>query len=262
MQRISEEVVDEIMSYMPVTVLSLLGSTSYPYRQRVREHLRVRLRDLLSPFFQHHTGFLLALGHAGGVISGSQALSFMVPGAWIPDDMDIYVNFRNAGELVAYLRRTGWQRQVSLVDVAGRDDESDDEQNTGQYFKHGGIDDVITLIKNGKKINVVVSERRASFYPLFHFHFSLVMNFISAVGCFCAYPTPIEGGAGLLNAKSFWPERQPTPKIEDCLAKYHTRGFTVHSQCKVPHRCYRSAICPHTMRNARDGSCLRLEFQP
>jgi hypothetical protein len=232
----------------------------------VKHHIKRRLAALIRPFFPDPSDFLCALTKTHSVISGSQALSFMIPpfqGRWKPKDMDIYTNSDNVIALISYIEQCGYTR-------AGTDGRGiqcmEDIEDDKLYVRLGGISHVIKMSKEEKQIDIIVSNRTSPIYPIFFFHTTLVQNFISGKGFFSAYPTLTDNSKAILNPISFSPHKYPTAKIGVCVQKYNERGFETGMKLAdvddgPEHKCHQSPICPHTTRTTADRGCLFLPFK-
>ena len=239
--------------------------TSKFFQKMVRDHVKRRLAVLINPFFTNPSNFLNALTKTHSIISGSQALRFMMPpfqDCWKPDDMDIYTNLRNVAALISYMESQGYSR-------SGTDGERirgiEDLRMHEVYAKQGGVSHVIKMSKIDKKIDIIVSSRVSPIYPLFFFHTTLVQNFISGQGFFSTYPNITDKGKALLNPMSFWPRKMPTAKIKTCIEKYVGRGFEIGLDLADiddgrVHKCQQSAQCPHSKWSTTDGGCLYMPF--
>ncbi|KIO01096.1 hypothetical protein M404DRAFT_116810, partial [Pisolithus tinctorius Marx 270] len=108
-----------------------------------------------------------------GVVSGSTALRVLLPAndaystSWSPTDLDIYVPFRLLTLIACLLDGQGYQLQLRTpVDVAG--------------YAGSSIHSVLAFSKGHYKIDVVVSVNTASIAPVFQFHTTAIMNFVTA----------------------------------------------------------------------------------
>ncbi|KIO10314.1 hypothetical protein M404DRAFT_92271, partial [Pisolithus tinctorius Marx 270] len=61
------------------------------------------------------------------------------------------------------------------------------------------IASVITWAKGNHHIDIIVSNTDVVVSPIFQFHSTVVMNFVSADHIFCAYPTLTLWGLSILN---------------------------------------------------------------
>lgn len=261
---ISLEMLDAILSMASIPSLLRLSATSKSYFLVVHEHINRRLSKTINPFFEDHVKFVEILKRSTSVVSGSLALSFMVPPYqenWKANDMDIYTNLHNVFTLTAYMQFCGYRKDGG--DKLIKD--YDDIKGNRMYGEVGGISHVIHMRKNDKKVDVIVSKRKSPIYPIFFFHTTIVQNFISGQGFFSAYPNLTDKGKALVNPMSFWPKREPTKTVGQCVLKYGQRGFDIGLTIydigeNVNHKCRSSYNCPHTTRTTIDPGCLYVSF--
>jgi hypothetical protein len=264
--RLSPDVIDIILSHMSIPTLIRLAETARDCRHVVHFHIKGRLACLISPFFSDVDNFLSILTKTKSVISGSQALFFMMPTChWIPNDMDVYTNETHYWRLLNYFEDECGYERVEGKSGSIRVVEEGEEENIGKYNSTGGIAYVMSLKKGDRKVDVILSEQQASIYPLFFFHTTLVQNFISGKGFFSAYPTLTGMNRAIINPISFWPQLEPTEKTSLCLTKYSTRGFDIRTHLSdwsdnPEHICHYSKICPHTIRCTADSGCMFVPF--
>ncbi|KAJ7247067.1 hypothetical protein C8J57DRAFT_1020191, partial [Mycena rebaudengoi] len=74
----------------------------------------------------------------------------------------------------------------------------------------------------GHKINVMACTGETAILLVFHFHSTLVMNFISSYGLFCAYPALTLEHTAIPSA-AFFDSTIDHQRLEACLMKYTAR---------------------------------------
>ncbi|KAI5998417.1 hypothetical protein F5J12DRAFT_689462, partial [Pisolithus orientalis] len=116
-----------------------------------------------------------------GVVSGSMALHLLLLAShtystlWLPTDLDIYVPFWSENLIARLLVGQGYHlHELASVDVA--------------VYAGTSIHSVCAFSKGCYKIDVIVSVNAACIVPVFQFHTTAVMNFVSTDHIFCAYP--------------------------------------------------------------------------
>jgi hypothetical protein len=269
---LSNEEMELVLSAISIPSLSRLAATSRAHYVIVHRHIYHRLTTMLRPLFSNVQEFMAVLASTETVISGSQTLHFMMPPynhSWAPADMDMYTSLKGYEELIKYMGHKGY-KMIS----DGKQKQSD--YTTGRGI--GGIQFVTTMIRGDSRIDIIVSARISPIVPIFHFHSTVVTNFISAHGFFSAYPLLTEAYRGLINPNAFAPLQGPTHKIQGCIQKYSERGFDIRynsivwgiadaasaeivvKEGEVPHDCHRSYMCPHTVRTTFDRSCMFIPF--
>ncbi|KIO08655.1 hypothetical protein M404DRAFT_68309, partial [Pisolithus tinctorius Marx 270] len=116
-----------------------------------------------------------------GVVSGSMALHLLLPAndiycsLWHPSNLDIYVPFRLRSLIACLLDAQGYRLQLPVSDDVAE-------------YAGTSIHSVLAFSKGCYKIDVIVSVNAASITPVFQFHTTAVMNFVTADRIFCAYP--------------------------------------------------------------------------
>ncbi|KIK11917.1 hypothetical protein PISMIDRAFT_66221, partial [Pisolithus microcarpus 441] len=112
------------------------------------------------------------------VISGSTALRLLLPEMgtpWRPTDLDIYVPRSTSMQMLRHLKSEGYKLVTDVPE--------DNHQYTNSDIAS------VMVVSNGRsKIDIIVSRTSAAISPIFQFHSTAVMNFISADTIFCCYP--------------------------------------------------------------------------
>ncbi|KDR70814.1 hypothetical protein GALMADRAFT_23662, partial [Galerina marginata CBS 339.88] len=199
---------------------------------------------IITSFRLDSEGIFGLLFRTGSVISGSAALRVLFPGSNIisyrPRDLDFYV----ANDMEHTVRKFFEDHTAFRL-----------EPVTDRYY-NPSIRRVLVLKSHEKSINIVVSKSRVSILPLFQFHSTAVMNFISSTGIFCAYPSLTFRRRNLVNPSYFW-KRGTYFLLIRCLEKYSRRGFDTRYTLKWEdvrqHECGKEWFCPHTVRRLHDG---------
>ncbi|KIN97310.1 hypothetical protein M404DRAFT_160711, partial [Pisolithus tinctorius Marx 270] len=105
-------------------------------------------------------------------------------------------------------------------------------------------------------IDVIVSRTSTAISPLFQFHSTAVMNFISADSIFCAYPNLTFHRRALINSLPVY-NGSIGFKTMAALQKYASRGFDFGACEDVHHMPYTCRSIPRTLT---DGGCLWLQI--
>ncbi|KIO12018.1 hypothetical protein M404DRAFT_125896, partial [Pisolithus tinctorius Marx 270] len=172
------DVTEEILRHCNASDLFTYACTSTSSATLVKEYLTARLLTVYGKFFQSPRNVPHILASCDAVISGSTALSILLPEmstTWTAGDLDIYVPKRSFAHLSILLQKEGYHILRERT------------QNENTYTP-SSILTVITFDNNTRLIDVVVSNSYTALSPIFQFHNTCVMNFISAYGIFCAYP--------------------------------------------------------------------------
>ncbi|KAI6041948.1 hypothetical protein EDC04DRAFT_2527457, partial [Pisolithus marmoratus] len=148
------------------------------------------------------------------VISGSTALHLLLPECrtpWKPTDLDIYIPQHNL---------TLIQNRLKVEGYATIDEPA--VNKVGYHYSH--VSRVLVVSKDQRKIDIVVSRTATALSPIFQFHSTAVMNFVSADTIFCSYPTLTLHSLSMVNAGPLYYSRDKHGIIEG-IRKYITRGF-------------------------------------
>ncbi|KAI6009168.1 hypothetical protein BKA83DRAFT_4070863 [Pisolithus microcarpus] len=148
------------------------------------------------------------------VISGSTALHTLLPKLdtpWTPADLDIYVPQSTSTQLLNRIMAEGY----SIVT---------DEQQLQMRYTHSHMHRVVVLSNGERNIDIVVSVTSVALSPIFHFHSTAVMNFVSADTIYCSYPRLTFRHLSLVNASVLYYGGH-MDDIVDTMRKYMGRGF-------------------------------------
>lgn len=245
------EVVHYIFMFLPIRSLWAYGNTSTFNRLCIQEFIRLSINDELRPFCEDPVALQAVIWKTRSIISGSVALAVLMPfhlRKWDPTDMDIYVTSRALKRVIRHLeRREGYRVAAERT-----------QPNIPNLYKHtGSIKEVIKLVKdNGRKIDIILSNKESALTPIFCFYGTHVMNAITGRGLFCVYPNRTLSQKVVLNAHS----SMGNPHVQGCIVKYTKRGFCFGINAIVglnaPHYCTLSRGCPHTYRSLFDKGVL------
>ncbi|KAJ3473223.1 hypothetical protein NLI96_g13086 [Meripilus lineatus] len=174
------------------------------------DELNVRFNALLGRYVNNPEGFRDLLDNTESVISGSFALRFMEgSGRWREGDMDLYVEPGSLERVKESLREEGYEDIHTAHD--GR-----------EYRRAGGtIERVVgmTNVTRNVRIDVIVSSKKISVYPIADFWATHLMNFLSGSVICVGYPETLD------NAGFVIPGRMEDWKVPILLGKYLRRGF-------------------------------------
>ncbi|KAI5990040.1 hypothetical protein F5J12DRAFT_727769 [Pisolithus orientalis] len=180
-----------------------------------------------------------------GVVLGSMALHLLLPAShtystlWLPTDLDIYVPFQSENLIACLLVGQGYcLHEPTSVDVA--------------MYAGTSIHSAHAFLKGHYKIDVIVSVNAASIIPVFQFHTTTVMNFVSTDCIFCAYPALTMWACSPVNPMLLYIGGMHHKAIAP-LWKYMLCGFTFEL-CVKSHR-FRYVCCDKTCA-VTDGGCM------
>jgi len=205
-------------------------------------YLRRKMNILSARFFDASEDLAFVLDACDGVVSGSTALHFLLPIAstpWCPTDLDIYVPFRCQLQLGHLLKKRGYCLRKKT-------------KSNGSLYSACKIFTVLSFAKAHKNIDVMVSTTDCAVLPIFQFHCTAVMNFITANSIFCAYPSLTFRALSMMNGTPLY-NGSFSPVGVKALIKYKKRGFAFIS-CPATHEF--GFACKSANRCLTDGGCL------
>ncbi|KAJ7205103.1 hypothetical protein C8J57DRAFT_1026882, partial [Mycena rebaudengoi] len=187
------------------------------------------------------------LGKTRSVISGSTPVTIICGGTFVPADLDIYVPASQEETLLVLLEEHFGYRDPAHYPVADYEDNQAVESTRRLHNLH-----------QDRTINLMTCIGESAIEPIFYFHSTLVMNFISCHGLYCAYPLLTTAHTGIPSTANGG-ARPSVAAVAKCLEKYALRGFRFGanvSECindAPPHICYADGSCPRTIRTLYDG---------
>lgn len=250
------EVAENIVNNLSIVDMMLYGATSSANYKIMHEAICARLVYTLKSFNLCPNDFSRILHTHCAIVSGSFALHvFDHSGGWSPKDLDLYVPIHRVKRVVNRLRAQGYipigppRKGISRV-------------------IYGQLIASVTKLTNGKhSIDVVESATRSSISPVFQFHLTAVMNYITFAGFFSAYPTLTTQRRSMINHLHY-KDNSPMDALVACYTKYFSRGYDLHSTSKGwadgegrVHRCQHSFDCPHRICTPYDPGCLFVSWQ-
>ncbi|KAF9467726.1 hypothetical protein BDZ94DRAFT_1155378, partial [Collybia nuda] len=215
-----------------------------------RSFLR-KTNHMLQTFHLSATPFLNLLKECDAVISGSAVLLPLLSATFTPGDLDVYVPegmvstfIHKLKTIFGYKQATNKKGEPFIIYLDG--DET--IKRVSYYMKHR------------KLINIVVVRGENALTPIFSFHSTPVMNFISYYGIYCAYPGLTLQYRGIINNTN-----QEDPNLKKRYRKLKARGFSLKlSLSRWPsydgHSCMTSKVCPQTVRSVYDQGSLFYPF--
>ncbi|KAJ7768501.1 hypothetical protein B0H16DRAFT_1308003 [Mycena metata] len=188
------------------------------------------------------------------IVSGSAALLMVSDLEFEPGDLDIYSPLSQEESVMTIAEhRLGFLPTSSRTSVF--------------YRSNDAILKVHRLVKSRKSMNVVVVNSENPAAAVFHFHSTVVMNYLSAFGLYCAYPSLTLKDLSVANLPVVLGEIGVRARAEECFDKYRSRGVTFETDVtRLPghtvHVCRADPECPHTIRSTEDGRGLYKDLIP
>ncbi|KAJ7474498.1 hypothetical protein B0H11DRAFT_2236183 [Mycena galericulata] len=205
--------------------------------------LEGKLHDVLAKCGVDPALLLRSLGRTRAVISGSVPVAVLTNLPFTPNDVDMYVpEAEETAMLKALEDEQGFYRDATV---------------NMRYPDHLGFSTIHWYQKGDYKINVIVVIGDNALVVLLKFHSTIVMNFVSFHGIFCAYPELTEHNMGLASP-AFWMEGPSFRRKKEGIEKYRARGAEMYTKLTdisafASHECGVDANCPSTVRYMHDG---------
>ncbi|KAG1797591.1 hypothetical protein EV424DRAFT_1546566 [Suillus variegatus] len=249
-----KELRDNILDSLNITDLSLFASASPIFHVNVDEYLYRRRLITFARYMNDVKRFIGLLQSSSSVVSGSSALNIIQArqGAVEINDLDVYTTLPNFEELVHFFKHSEGYKIMGNFH----------RPPPGRY-NNTGIAKLLRLQKDERKVDIIVTNLASAVAPIFQFHNTAIMNFISAEAIFCAYPVWTLNMAGLIHPRMYKQNATNLATISG-LAKYMKRGFNLCSDINElsPHvsRCIKTYNCPHTIRSTNDKGKIAWVF--
>ncbi|KAK7044301.1 hypothetical protein R3P38DRAFT_2406533, partial [Favolaschia claudopus] len=178
----------------------------------------------------------------GGFVSGSTPLPVLLDLNFEPNDLDVYVFDFDEDRTLVLLKQVFNFATVHMTD------------NT--YQDMAGISRTHWLKKGENVINLMVMSSGNAAAAIFQFHSTIVMNYISGWGVFCAYPELTLNGKSVANPSALATERERKRALY-CFDKYGERGIDHRGKLSdhkawSSHACGSDPSCPMTLRALHD----------
>ncbi|KAF6748640.1 hypothetical protein DFP72DRAFT_1073995 [Ephemerocybe angulata] len=209
-----------------------LAALAHLWPDLAKEAIHLRLTSLLGSRHLDAEQFLEKMAETNSVVSGSGALEIILPGTCTPRDLDVYTPSNEGRTLVTYLEANNFESyKYEGTPIDRRKEEQEDDHE--HYDNRNGIKAVHRLrhAVYGSQIHIIESVSLSPLVPLFFFHSTQVMNFVSATAAVCFYPELTFRRKGLMNFA--WPGSDF--KNLDAVQKYRARGFEIYDHCTKLH---------------------------
>jgi len=181
---------------------------------------------------------------SGAVLSGSAALALVLPGTFVPKDLDFYIPRNRAAMVITYFEKLEYELDPIFSVGAGE-------------YNNGAVVFRMLHLLPFSEINIVIFLNIVGHISTFHS--MLVMNYVSWYGLICLYPDWTEEKKGLIVVDNVYTRL--------CFDKYKKRGFILLRNNKDlmeemnMHLCERDAECPKTKCCLFNEQCAFRPFQ-
>ena len=156
----------------------------------------------------------------------------------------LYVHRCHAHHLVTLLNNEGYQLvHQGIID--------------NLPYCHSKIHTILNLSNGIRSLDIVVSQKNMGLPPIFHFHSTAVMNFISANHIFCAYPALTFHGLSMVNLGPLYVGCRGRNTF-NALRKYMEQGFR-HINCAEAHQY--NILCKTSPRTLTDGRGMWVDIK-
>ena len=159
--------------------------------------------------------------------------------SWSPSDLNVYIPLHHKFQLTCLLEKKGYHIE-------------NEGNNIHSTYSSSDIFSVMMFTNKHNKINVVISTSLCAVSPIFDFHSTAIMNFISADSIFSTYPSLTFQGLTMINGAQLYNGSLCAVGMA-ALKKYKERGFKFIS-CPAAHRY--ACACKSNNRSLTDGGCL------
>ena len=204
----------EVLDHCDASELASIAAVNRLHTTVVRKYLKQRFGIMVGRFFKDPEEFAGLLNECQAVVSGSAALHLLMPPKtirWTPEVLDILVPNAYYLSLRVELEHQGY----AIVKQTREDHGS---------YTYSQIRQVVSLSNGKRSLVVVVSKAPASIAPIFQYHSTAAMNFVSAEHIFCAYPELTLRGLSMINPGPFYRGCFDLTTMDE-LRKYNMRGF-------------------------------------
>ncbi|KZV58845.1 hypothetical protein PENSPDRAFT_550431, partial [Peniophora sp. CONT] len=184
------------------------------------------INRLLAPFFAHTDEFREVQSRTGALVSGSTALQLFDRTRYAHADLDVYVEYRYALQIVQHIcerEQYGFQPRRPYCETP--------DETIGMAIMHptsyssyntAGIAAVLDFAREGQRVQVIVSYR-SPMDVILNFHSSCVMNVITHSKAYSLFPQlTFEKRLSRIFAASSSGDFE----FADVRRKYTDRGFT------------------------------------
>ncbi|KAG1734241.1 uncharacterized protein EDB91DRAFT_1084144 [Suillus paluster] len=245
-----KEITENILDSLDLVELSSLATMTSTLHTNIDEYIQRCRRIIFARFISNIQEFVGLLQGTGAVVSGSCALNLVQArqGAVAINDLDIYTTLQNFKDFVQFFTETEHYTVIRNIN----------HPPPGPY-NSSGMAKLFRLQNNGRNVDIIVTNLSSAISPIFQFHSTIVMNFISAEAVFCAYPGWTLDMAGLVHPRMYKQNATNFATVKG-LAKYMQRGFTVYLEITElavhESRCVKMYYCPQITRSTNDKGKL------
>jgi hypothetical protein len=244
---------------MSLPELINFANTRKENRSGIGHYIGMRRIKLLWRFVNDADAFISLMDCTGTVLSGSCALSLIQAeqGALMTRDMDVYTTLKFEKEVVDHFKdKEGYECMKEI--------ERKTEYNSSAIFR------IHKLQRGEKQADIIVTHWKCALAPIFQFHSTAVMNYVTARSIACLYPRWTTKNKSFINPRMYLDNLTHLRTLHG-LMKYRRRGFKMSADafhlgehiCETDERNRKKiGYCPHNMRSTVDNDVLIWNFGP
>ncbi|KAG6901521.1 hypothetical protein C0995_010895 [Termitomyces sp. Mi166 len=181
--RLPLDVIEKIFFQLNLLELRVMAATSTTFRDTAYRHMSTTIETAFTRVGFEASHILPLLDRTGSVVSGSFPLMLLNPWTFIANDLDIYVPKGRAQTIINDLCV---HYNLALI---SKSPTPDHERLTPDDYE--GLPSVAKIFRCGRgrmSTNIIESTTSSPLSPIFQFHSTAVMNFLSGSEIYCAYP--------------------------------------------------------------------------
>lgn len=240
---------DDLLDHLPV---DHVVNTKHSFNYDTEGYFRRRLRGSLKPWFDDPKDLLGTMRETEAVISGSFVLRFVLGIAeWQPRNLDLYVCTGHPTRLLRnFVTASGFDLKRVANNPRFHPDRSD-VKRIWLYQKPRPRGPTAYL-------DIIETSARRAFAPVFRFHLTCLMNFMTWDGIYILYPALTFSMRALVHPR----ENQSHVNVlqQPQYVKYRERGFTILQAVEdLDADC--GDACPGLWRSVADVGCFVCLFR-
>lgn len=246
--KIFQNLGDDLLDHFPI---DLVMNAKHSFNYDTQGYIQRRLRAALRPWFDEPRDLLDAMESTKAVISGSFVLRFVLGTAeWRPRNLDLYVR---TGTLSSRLKNAIATRGFTLTRVIENprfDPQLSDVRRISLYKKEHPE-------KSTVYVDVIETPGRHAFAPVFRFHLTCLMNFMTHQGIYILYPALTLSLRAIVHPRE---NRSDEVLEQPQFTKWSERGFKIlRSVEELRSDC--GNACQGLWRSVADIGCLVCLFR-
>ncbi|RDB28728.1 hypothetical protein Hypma_015017 [Hypsizygus marmoreus] len=193
--------------------------------------------------------FLNLLHATDAVISGSAVLLIFFKDAFTPGDLDVYIPLGNYNHFASTL--------------CSEFHFTPSPETHNNYDSHSRGWQAHWFVREGKTVNIIAVGGASALPPIFEFHSTIAMNFISYHGVYCAYPSLTLLSRGLFSVNPLDISSTTMQAwMSKCSLKSPITAYSTHDLISLRsslrnvmfHLHFNAPLTPHSMTSANPST--------